>query len=48
MFQTLDEQIEMTEGSQPATGRRMSRLASIAIVAVLIFGGLLCLVFAFE
>jgi hypothetical protein len=48
MFETLDKQIEVTEGASPATGKRFSHLAIIAIVAVAIFGGLLSLVFALE
>jgi len=47
MFQTLDEQIE-TEGSRPTTTERLVRLAGIAIVSVLLFGGLYFVIVAFE
>jgi hypothetical protein len=48
MFQTLDQQIEMTKGGEVTAKRRVGRLTGIIIVAVVVFGGLLSLIFAFE
>jgi len=40
MFNSLDEQIVTTEGTRPTTGQRLIRFLWIAIVTVLVFGGL--------
>ena len=48
MFQTLDEQIERTEGGRPTTSARLVRFAEIAIVLVCLFGGLYFAIASFE
>jgi len=48
MFQTLDEQIERTEGGRPTTSERLVRFAGIAIVSVVLFGGLFLVIVALE
>jgi hypothetical protein len=48
MFQTLDEQIETTEGGRPKTKECLVRFAVIAIVSVVLFGGLYFAIVSFE
>jgi hypothetical protein len=48
MFQTLDEQIETTEGGRTTIRERMVRLAAIVIVAVGLFAGLYFAIVSFE
>ena len=48
MFQTLDEQIETTEGGRPTNRARLVRFAEIAIISVLLFGGLYLAIVSFE
>ena len=48
MFQTLDEQIETTEGERPTIGARLVRFAGIAIVSVVLFGALYLAIVSFE
>ena len=48
MFQTLDEQIERTEGGHPTTSARLVRFAEIAIVLVCLIGGLYFAIASFE
>ena len=48
MFQTLDEQIEKTEGGRTTTSARLVRFAEIAIVLVGLFGGLYFAIASFE
>ncbi len=45
MFQTLDEQIERTEGGRP-TAR--ARFASVAVILVVLFAGLYFAIVSFE
>jgi hypothetical protein len=40
MFDSLDEQIVTTEGTHPTIRQRLFRFLWIALVAVLVFGGL--------
>ena len=48
MFQTLDEQIERTEGGHPTTSAQLVRFTGIAILSVAVFGALYFLIVAFE
>ena len=48
MFQTLDEEIETTEGGRPKTKECLVRFAVIAIVSVVLFGGLYFAIVSFE
>jgi hypothetical protein len=48
MFQTLDQQIETTEGGRPTTRARLVRFAEIAIIVVLLVGGLYFAIVSFE
>ena len=48
MFQTLDEQIERTEGGHPSTSAWLVRFAEIAIVLVCLFAGLYFAIASFE
>jgi len=48
MFQTLDEQIERTEGGRPTTSARLVRFAEIATVLVCLIGGLYFAIASFE
>lgn len=48
MFQTLDEQVERTEGGLPTTGTRLIRFAEIAVVLVILIGGLYFAIVSFE
>jgi hypothetical protein len=48
MFQTLDEQIERTESGHPTTREWLVRFAGIAIVSVVLFGGLFLVIVALE
>jgi hypothetical protein len=48
MFQTVDEQIESTEGGRPTISARLVRFASIAVVLVLFFAGLYFAIVSFE
>jgi len=47
MFQTLDEEIERTEGGRPPTRDRLVQFAGI-VVAVVVFGGLWLVIVALE
>lgn len=40
MFDSLDEQIDTTEGARHTTGERVVRFFGMAVVAVLVFAGL--------
>jgi len=40
MFDSLDEQIITTEGTPPTTSQRLFRFLWIAVVTLLVFGGL--------
>lgn len=48
MFQTLDEQIETTEGGRPTASVRLARFAEIAIILVVLFAGLYYAIVSFE
>jgi len=48
MFGSLDEQIERTEGGRPAAGARLVRFVGIAILSVVVFGGLYLVIVALE
>jgi hypothetical protein len=40
MFNNLDEQIEITQGSGPTQVERLVRYLVVAVLSVLLFGGL--------
>jgi|GEM_PF-3564536 hypothetical protein len=48
MFDSLEHDIEATEGSRPKTSEKLMRFAGIAAIAVLVFGGLCALVISLE
>jgi hypothetical protein len=48
MFQTLDEQIETTEGGHPTTRARLVRFASVAVILVVLFAALYVAIVSFE
>ena len=48
MFQTLDEQIEKTEGGHLTNRERLARYAGMAVLAIIVFGGLFFLIVALE
>jgi len=48
MFGSLDEQIETTEGRHLAVRERLVRLAGVAILSVLMFGGLYLVLVTLE
>jgi len=48
MFQTLDEQIETTEGGRPSTTTRLARFAGVAVILVVLFAGLYYAIVSFE
>ena len=48
MFQTLDEQIETTEGGRPTASARLARFATIAVILVVLFAGLYFAIVSFE
>ena len=48
MFQTLDEEIEMTEGGRPSVRGRLVRFAGIAFILVVFFAGLYFAIVSFE
>jgi hypothetical protein len=48
MFQTLDEQIETTEGSHLTIRARLIRFAEVAAVLVVLFAGLYFAIRSFE
>ena len=48
MFGSLQEQIECTDGGRPRTSDTLLRFAGIAIIAVLVFGGLCALILGLE
>lgn len=48
MFSSLQEQIETTEGGRPKTTDTLVRFAGIAVLAVVVFGGLCALIMALE
>ncbi len=48
MFQTLDDQIETTEGGHPSVRARLVRFAEIAVILVVFFAGLYYAIVSFE
>ena len=48
MFGSLQEQIESTEGARPKATDRLVRFAGMAVLAVVVFGGLCALILALE
>jgi hypothetical protein len=40
MFNTLEEQIESTQGRSPTQAERLVRYLVVAVLSVLLFGGL--------
>jgi hypothetical protein len=48
MFQTIDEQIESTEGGHPTMSSRLARFAGIAVVLLVFFAGLYFAIVSFE
>jgi hypothetical protein len=48
MFQSLDEQIEGTEGGRLPASERLIRLVGIAISSVVLFGGLYFVIVALK
>ena len=48
MFQTIDEQIETTEGGRPGVRTRLVRFTEIAVILVVLFAGLYYAIVSFE
>jgi hypothetical protein len=48
MFQTIDEQIESTEGGRPTMSSRLARFAGIAVVLLVFFAGLYFAIVSFA
>jgi hypothetical protein len=48
VFSSLQEQIETSEGGRPKTTDTLVRFAGIAVLAVVVFGGLCALILALE
>ena len=48
MFQTVDEQIETTEGGRPTVSARLVRFAGIAAILAVLFAGLYYAIVSFE
>ena len=48
MFESLDREIENTEGGPRKTAEKLACFAGIAVIAALVFGGLCLLVVSFE
>jgi hypothetical protein len=48
MFDSLEHEIENTEGGRPKTSEKLMRFAGIAVIAVLVFGGLCALIISLE
>jgi hypothetical protein len=48
MFQTLDEQIETTEGGHATIRERLIRFAEVAAVLIVLFAGLYFAIRSFE
>jgi hypothetical protein len=48
MFQTIDEQIERTEGGRPTISARLVRFAGIVVVLVAFFAALYIAIVSFE
>ena len=48
MFQTIDEQIESTEGGRPTMSSRLGRFTGIAVVLLVFFAGLYFAIVSFD
>ena len=48
MFNSLDEQIERTEGERPSAGAQLVRFVWIVVLSVVAFGGLYLAIVALE
>jgi hypothetical protein len=48
MFQTIDEEIERTEGGRRTMSARLARFAGITIVLLFFLGGLYFAIVSFE
>ena len=48
MFNSLDEQIERTEGERPSAGAQLVRFVWIVVLSVVAFGGLYVAIVALE
>jgi hypothetical protein len=48
MFETVDEQIETTEGGPVTTRTRLIRLAEIVVIVGMLFAGLYFAIVSFE
>jgi hypothetical protein len=48
MFQTIDEEVERTEGGRLTMSARIARFAGIAVVLVVLFAGLYFAIVSFE
>jgi len=48
MFQTIDEQIETTEGGRPGVRVRLVRFAGIAAILIVLFAALYYAIVSFE
>jgi hypothetical protein len=48
MFESLDEEIESTEGGRPKVSDRLLRYAGVAVLSLIVFGGLCLVIVALE
>lgn len=48
MFETLDQQIESTQGAVPTQGERVARYLVVAVLSVVLFGSLLVGIWLLE
>jgi len=48
MFDSLEHEIENTQGGRPKTSERLMRFAGIAVIAAVVFGSLCALVISLE
>ena len=48
MFQTIDEQIETTEGGRPSVRAHVVRFAGIAAILIVLFAALYYAIVSFE
>jgi len=48
MFDSLEKDIEITEGGRPKTGERLIRYIGAIVLALMVFGGLYLGILALE
>ena len=48
MFAELDEEIQKVEGDRPTAATKMARFAGLAVLSVIVFGGLVLVILALE